>query len=549
MKAATLTFLLVLMPTVLCAQTGKPNFGSFTSSSFDVINNQNLNVLFGIPIASSSGRGAALGLSLVNNSLIWQNSGGVWAPVVDANGNPTWGWMKDFPAGGALHYTQSTFSVPCPVNKISVEEYRQFYYVDAFGTNHTFNGIVYYRSSCSSWNKGTTTSFADDHTGYYADGASFRVTGPNGLNVVGGISTAVDVNGNYVTKTVVNSTESDWTDSTGNTALKIIYSPSFTSPTTIQYDFLDGNGNTQTITAKLQAYSIKTNFACANIIDGSGTAYLPYEIDIPSPVSGTIKYTFTYEGTPSHSGYYTGRIQRVTLPTGGYYEWDYGATNDGINCSDGTVVSMTRKISDGTNSATWNFVRNTSNLTTTVTTPALADTSNANDTVYTFDSVGQEVSRKIYANSPGTTLLRTINTTWASNGTPATRVIILEDNSTQSKVATTYDNNGIVQSVSEYDWGSGGPGNPIRTTNYTYGLSSNSNYTGRNLIGLVTSKSISDGSGTVNIGRTWLMTAWDLHVQRALDSMTIRATRAAQTIGGIRRRSRPISLLALPQTG
>lgn len=497
MEKVALALLFLLNSVVLYAQQGKPTFGSFTGSSFDVVNNQYLNVLFSIPIASSSGRGIPMNLSLVNNSLIWQKTGTAWTPIVDASGNPTWGWTKDFPAGGALHYTTHTFSVPCPVNKLSVTEYNGFYYVDALGTNHTFSAIDYYASSCPKYQGGTQTAYADDHTGYYADGnnLSSTVNAPNGMNVVNGNSTVIDVNGNYLTKTVVSSTESDWTDSTGNKALKIIYSPSVTAPTSIQYEFLDGNGHYQTITAKLQAYNIKTNFGCA-VTEYTGTAYLPYELDIPSPVSGTIKYTFAYEGTPSHSGYYTGRVQRVTLPTGGYYEWDYSTyANDGINCADGSTLGMNRTINDSNgNSAIWSFVRNTSNSTTTVTTPQLGTTNTAFNTVYTFGSNG-ETKRQIYGNTSNTNLQRTINTTWATNGTPASQTTILEDNSTQSQAATTYDSNGLLQSVTEYDWGSGAPGNPIRTTTYQYQTSSN--YTSQNLINLVTSKAVKDGSGTV----------------------------------------------------
>jgi RHS repeat-associated protein len=140
-------------------------------------------------------------------------------------------------------------------------------------------------------------------------------------------------------------------------------------------------------------------------------------------------------------------------------------------------------------------VRNVSNYTTTLTTPQLADTSQKNDIVFTFNSFGQETSRKVYANTPGTNLLRAINTTWASNGTPASQVIILEDGSTQSETDTTFDSNGLLDSMSEYDWGSGSRGNLIRTTTLTFNTSPS--YTSRNIIDLVTSKVIKDGSGTV----------------------------------------------------
>jgi RHS repeat-associated protein len=304
-----------------------------------------------------------------------------------------------------------------------------------------------------------------------------------------------------VTRTINsgNSSEADWTDSVGNLALKVIYLPNKTSPTSIQYQFLDGTGasNYQTITLKLQNLSIKTNFACSGVVEYTGTATVPQELDIPTPAGGTLKYLFTYEQTPGLTGFYSGRLQRVTLPTGGYYEYDYPGVNDSVNCSDGTTLNMNRVASDGTNSGTWNFVRNTTNATTTVTTPKLADTANANDTVYSFNSSAQLTSQKIYADSPGATLLRTISQTWATNGTPSAQTIILEDNSAKAETDTTFDSNGLLDSLVEYDWGTGahGSASPIRTTTYTYQTSTN--YTSRNIINLVTSKIVTDSGGVV----------------------------------------------------
>ena len=106
-------------------------------------------------------------------------------------------------------------------------------------------------------------------------------------------------------------TETDWTDSIGYKAAKIIYTPNQSTPTSVQYEFLDGNGNYQISIMKYQAYSIQTNFGCSGVTEYTGTAYLPYEMDIPSPVSGTLIYKFTYEKTPGLSGPYTGRLQQV----------------------------------------------------------------------------------------------------------------------------------------------------------------------------------------------------------------------------------------------
>jgi RHS repeat-associated protein len=505
--------LLTQLPVAAQNSLGVPPFGSFSGGGLDTINNQNLNVYFSIPIVSSPGRGMPLNLSLSYNSLIYvpYNNGTTtsWTPVADANANPTWGWVKDF-AGGQASYLSKTITIRCspgggiPPFFTTHTTYNGFNYVDVMGTTHYFPSISYIDdSNCSGNIIGTTAAYSSDSSGYYMDGSVAMsgqtpvVTSPGGVKNPGG--TVTDANGNYVTKTIVSSTETDWKDSVGNTALKIIYSPSQTSPTSIQYQFLDGSGNYQTTTLKLSALNIKTIFGCASVpTEHSGTAYLPYELDIPSPVSGTLVYKFSYEPTPNNAGYYTGRLLKVILPTGGTYEYDYptNASPYGMVCADGSTLSVNRTISDGTNLATWNYLRNTSTLTTTLTTPALADTTNANDTVYTFSSTGLETSRKIYANSPGTSLLRTINTTWAANNTPATSTTILEDNSTKAEVDTTYDSNGLLDSLTEYDWGTGahGSSSPLRTTTYSYQTSTN--YTSRNIISLVTSKIIKDGTGT-----------------------------------------------------
>jgi RHS repeat-associated protein len=156
---------------------------------------------------------------------------------------------------------------------------------------------------------------------------------------------------------------------------------------------------------------------------------------------------------------------------------------------------MNRVVSDGTSSATWNYVRNTTALTTTITTPALADTPNAFDTVITFNTSGQEIQRRICSTSPcGSGSLRIINTNWATNGTPSGTITFLEDNNTRREVDTTYDSNGLLDSVIEYDWGTGAHGstNPIRTTSYTHQTSTN--YTNLNILDLVTSVQISSGT-------------------------------------------------------
>ena len=501
MRCALLAFGFSLFAVSSFAQTtGFPPFGSFDASHFDAVNRQNLNANFSVPIISTHGRVTPFNLSLVYDTLIWQNSGTAWTPVTDRAGNPIWGWKTTTPLGETT-YNHVTFSVlhKCSIDYYdykTTERYNSYVYRDPAGTNsHLFPTVYWTQVTDNCTSSVTTTSqltgYAGDGSGYYINASSLE--SPNVWTKSGILlnTNSEDTNGNLVSKVVVSSTETDWKDTTGLIAARVIQNGSNT-----EYHYYDTSGTDRYFTLKRQLYSIKTAFGCSGVADynSSGTLpqiNLPYELDLPD----NSKYTFAYEPTPNSSGFYTGRLQQVTVPTGGTIQYTYPATpNNGINCGDGTVVNLTRMLSDGINSAAWNYVRNLSALTTTVTTPKLSDTPSANDTVYTFNSNGQESSLKIYSNSPGSgTPLRIINTTWAANGTPATQVTILEDGATQSEVDTTFDSNGILDSVSEYDWGSGTRGNLLRTTTLTYQTSSN--YTSRNMLELLSSKVINDGTG------------------------------------------------------
>jgi len=334
------------------------------------------------------------------------------------------------------------------------------------------------------------SGYATDNTGFFIQttGGHGKVQSPAGVNAG---AAPVDTNGNFISQTVVSPTETDWTDTAGHLALKV-----FNNGSNIQHEWRDSSGNytaATTTTVLLSAFNIKSNFGCSGVAEYTGTANLPTEIDLPNGQ----KYLITYEATPGFAGYITGRIQRVTLPTGGYYEYDYSGANDSINCSDATVTQMNRVMNDGTNTSTWQFSRSFdgTNWNTTVTAPQLPYDSVPNQSVFTFNTSAQELSEKYYQGSTAGTLLRTVNATWASNGTPATRTTILADGSTQSQAETTFDSNGNLLTLKEHDWGSGAPGTVLRTTNWTY--LADSAYTANNIINRVTRVTVSDSTGTV----------------------------------------------------
>jgi hypothetical protein len=339
MKACA-SLLCVLSLTVFClAQgpaTGFPPYGSFEEGRFDAINLQNLNVNFSIPIVSTPGRGMDFNFAITYDSSIWANGAGAWYSPVDQTGNQTWGWKKDW-VTGITTYTATNHSCHYQIDGyLEIEtttRYSAYAYTDRAGTKHAFNLNFNADATPCNYNTGPTTGYATDNSGYYIDATnpdSPVVTDPTGIKYAYD-GTVTDTNGNYFTKVIVSSTETDWKDTRGLPVLKIIYGSS-----SIQYQYYDPTGAYQTTTLNLQPVNIKTNFGCSGVTEYTGTANFPASLDLPNGKS----YQFTYEQTPGFSGYYTGRVYQVTLPTGGYYQYQYAAPNDGINCSDSTGVNL-----------------------------------------------------------------------------------------------------------------------------------------------------------------------------------------------------------------
>src|SRR5208337_2851423 len=183
MKKTVLLLALVLLPPSLQAQntgTGLPPFGSFTSGGFDVINNQDLNATFSIPLVSSTGRGMPLSLSLVYNSNMYQITNGAWTSVTNSSGNPTWGWVEDMPKGGFLSWTTSSGVFKCGGSTCHLSRYFDYTYTDALGTVHPAPVSI----TCSPGCGGVLSAYTSDNTGYYVNASANppfgTVTGPGG---------------------------------------------------------------------------------------------------------------------------------------------------------------------------------------------------------------------------------------------------------------------------------------------------------------------------------------------------------------------------------
>lgn len=95
LRLAALFLGVLLAAQVASAQvtTGVPPFSSLTPSSFDTVDNANLNVNFGIPIFSRAGLGIPFSYVLGYNSSLWSpvtaTGSYAWTPVPSSN----WGWQ------------------------------------------------------------------------------------------------------------------------------------------------------------------------------------------------------------------------------------------------------------------------------------------------------------------------------------------------------------------------------------------------------------------------------------------------------------------------
>lgn len=465
--------------------TGFPTFGSFSSGSFDSINRQNLNLNFSIPIVTSAGRGSTLAHALVYDSSVWKKYGSSWLPA-----NPTWGWKGASPVGQLTYTSVSDTCVNHVGNDVPYTEYSDYSYTDPSGTIHRFNVRVFTGGLGCHLGPHQATDVASDQSGYYLEVGSARAPRlyrRDGTRVVYDLDTQddtmTDANGNQITKQIVSVSETHWIDSIGRVALKIITSETYTD-----YFTLDPNGLYQRTRLSYLPFDIQTNFGCAGVAEFSGRYSLPISLELPNGQS----YTFEYENTPGYTGKKTARLSRVVLPTGGSYEYSHTGPNLGMNCSDGTVMSLTKTASDGANSNAWQFLRTAvgTDITTKETAPRLVYDTTGNETVFVYS--GKRLTGvSVYQGAATAANLRsTTSIGYSENGTPSTRTTTL-DNNKQAQVATEFDVYGNLLTLKEYDYGDGGPGPLVRTSDFEY--LADASYVAKNLQNRVTRVTVHDG--------------------------------------------------------
>jgi RHS repeat-associated protein len=487
--------------------TGVPPLGSFTGGP-DVIDLANLNAHFDIPVLEKPGRGTPFSYDLTYDSSVWSKVGSVWTPAYN------WGWTAQTAiATGFLSYGKITYNcdTPPPIHQYYV--FNNFVYHDAFGGIHRFYGQMEYDpTNCDNGTFSSLNAVATDASGY---SISASISGPNlsthliaspggsqfsnvPLNLAGGYSgtTAMvtDRNGNEISVSSTSNTAT-FTDTLGKTAVTVSGTGSPSSP--LVFGYTDSLGNPASYTMKFTTYSIRTNFGCSGVTDygtnGTTTAPLVSEIDLPDGVS---KYTFTYEQTPGHSGFYTGRLASITLPTGGTISYTYsggGTGVNGINCADGSAMTLTRVTPDGT----WTYARTLGTAAasaTLITAPQLPYDSASNQTIAQFQGIYPTQTDTYQGAAPTFTslpisettlktsgLLQEVQTCYNASASPCPSIAITLP-ITQRTVTASLDNSGALWSQhtdkyntyglqtesDDYDFAATPPGTRLQQTTVAY---------------------------------------------------------------------------------
>ena len=329
---------------------GTPPFSSIGGGPFDQINLGNLNTHFEIPIVNKAGRGLPFKFSLTYDSL-------AWAPVTSGS-TTSWQMLSN----GGWHptgtYTVATFDVTGPTSRTcnslgtqyNYTEFRVKDFIDPMGVKH-YVGVLLSNDTDVPCNpdKAFKQLLINDGSGMTVsvttDGAG--VTGSvkllNGTGIGVGTTSWQDNNGNYISGAI---------DTLGQTALTI----TGTAPSNVTYTYTGPSGAASYVVKYYSPLTIQTAFhlQCSSVQDVTiSNVYLVKEIDLPdfnATTNPNAKYTFTYEPTPSVPANTTGRIQSVTLPTGGQISYSYTDTSGKsvIECTDGTPQILTRTTSDGT---------------------------------------------------------------------------------------------------------------------------------------------------------------------------------------------------------
>jgi len=293
---------------------------------------------------------------------------------------------------------------------------------------------------------------------------------------------AQDANGNQITTN--SNPGTSIIDTLGQTVLTGMSTLNGVVQTWGTLSYQNSAGSTFNTTPTLVPYTL-SNISCGAGSETTSSGSLLDHLTLPDGR----KYSFTYES--NYANTVTGRLSKVTLPSGGSISYSYG-------CLAGTP-GLTRVVNDNNgNSATWTYTNGTNASgqktmtmvdpagTTTVITYQLAELQTGPEP-YTggrYLEIGRQTS-----NSSGT-LLSTVTTSYVGAQTNSTYVLLPIKSSTRivslpsssgvlSETYTAYSTIGLVTEVDTFDFGTVGGGvGPLLSKVLTFYGTSPSGYPG-----------------------------------------------------------------------
>jgi RHS repeat-associated protein len=475
--------------------TGTYPLGTYDTLGADTINVGNLNVMLDIPVLHKAGRaGTNFTYDLFYNGAIYtpgKITGQPWTP--DQN----WGWIAETqPLVGFI--SENSGTTECLIGSRMyplIRTLQAVVYHDNFGVSHRFTGSQKY-NGCTGSNTDTLTgTYSTDGQYYYGlNGLSNKskaiINAP--VQNYSGAGTYTDANGNKIST----DGSGNFTDTTGAVVLKV----SGAAPSAQTFAYTDASGTARSLVVDYGTYTIATNFGCSNATEYSAAnVSLVSSITFPDGSS----FTFTYEhASGTASGSVTGRLQTVTLPAGGVITYTYSGANNGINCSDGSPLGLTRVMTSATGTPTRTYTRTLSG--TNSQTTVVDEVGNHHNYSFvpgidaTSSVIGMyQTAVSVTTGGSGTPLVasqtcyngQSLPCTTQSLTIPITGVIQYNtlDGAAQNELSTTYDIYGDLTNTTTYDFGSAtAPGSML--------LSDARVYTGS----LLTSDTLRNSSGTIS---------------------------------------------------
>jgi YD repeat-containing protein len=469
--------LLLLCSTALFGQTGRPAFIPMDDDKFDSVNLENLNVLVHAPVFSKAG---AMPVSIMwsansyctGTSATWQC--GAEAPTVTnfgaivANsflGGPTnVGWATAYPLQSAVE--------GCLRAGYSHYAYWQWVVREANGTLHPLppaDILVTGGDPTYCLSKGFTDTTIDGSGYTVTVGPGYTVSpiiSAGGVTIDSVFPSATSITDPNNNKVSIGTTQ--YNDTLGLVAATA--SPNVNTPTSVSWTDVESGSPKVSVTTS--PVKFETNFGCSGISEVPPGSSAPQFSGLSFPDGSSL--SITYEPTSGKSGYVTGRIQTLTLPTGGTVTYSYTGA---LDCTNGSFDYLTRTTSDGTTTYSVTPAGSSYGAVTTVTDQG------GNVTIYTFSvpsSNGTVVLSQVQqykgAQSPSNLLKTTLycynnNTSNCAQATvefPINQGTVYTTPAGGSARASayTYDKYGNTLTDSEYDFGAS---NPTITTTTVYG--------------------------------------------------------------------------------